>query len=437
MKSFTNYGTEGPRQLGLSAASHTSRYGDADPRGSVKRTFETNVGRHAPPRPSKAFRPSPSSPSTVFKSPSVNSSSSYHRGNSSSPTVIDLTNDPNALQAQEAEVERFRKRKQQEHDDAELARRLQNEQSASPTPGPSSRPDPSPPDWSSMELPSASMYDMPGSFDDSIDSLFGDDSLFKSYGTSPLGTPYASGTNTPPQAYVGGGGSSNLAPYHVHSAPLPASERARQAALQRQGQQFSNQAISFGSMSSSTLQSQALQRPGSLVNGSANPLQYASVTPNSYSQPNSKASLKDIINRTAGYDYTNGTDGSGNPLDLRIIDVVNGRANSPSQEEGIEQLLANVNADPEPTTDQLEEADPEGLVHPLYKHQRQALRWMTRLERDDHKKGGILADEMGLGKTISALALMVDRPAQPAEGETYIRVSVYGQEDECRLISSF
>ena len=62
---------------------------------------------------------------------------------------------------------------------------------------------------------------------------------------------------------------------------------------------------------------------------------------------------------------------------------------------------------------------------------------MTRLERDDHKKGGILADEMGLGKTISALALMVSRPAQPAEGETYIRVSVYGQRNDYQLMLSF
>ena len=420
-----------------------SHHGGADPRGSVKRTFETNVRRHSPPRPSKVFRPSPSSSSAVFDSPSVNSNSGYRRGNSSSSTFIDLTDDPDVLKVQEAEVERFRKRKQQEHADAEIARRLQYEESASPEPGPSSRQDSSPPGWSGTELPSASLHDIPGSFDDNIgslfgdDNLFGDDSLFGSYSTSPMGTPSASDTNTPPQAYIGGSSSSNSVPFHVHSAPLPASERARQAALQRQGQRLSNPGMSLGGRSSFTLESQGLQRPGSLVNGSANPLQHVSATSNSYAHPNSKASLNDIINRTAGYDYTNGTDGSGNPLDLRVIDLVYNRNDSPSQEEGIERLLANVNSDTESPTDEHEEADPEGLVYPLYKHQRQALRWMTRLERDDHKKGGILADEMGLGKTISALALMVSRPAQPAEGETYIRVSVYGQRNDYQLMLSF
>ena len=275
---------------------------------------------------------------------------------------------------------------------------------------------------------------MPGSFDDSIDSLFGDDLVGDSTTFSDV-TPSAMLYSNAAQAQ----GDRSDSSYGM----LPATERARQAALQRQEQQFRNSDMLLPE--SQFISSHQTQRPGSLTNGSANLLQFGSATSTPYTQSYSRGGLRDIINRTAGYDYTNAVDRLGNPLDQRIIDLIGNHESSPSQEEGIERLLANLNSEAE-FKDEDGVADPEELAYPLYKHQRRALRWMRQSEEDDHKKGGILADEMGLGKTISTLALIVSRRAQPSEGDNspQVRYPIYkeqkrepanidmpGQDDSC------
>ena len=404
-------------------------------KGPAKRTFEANVGRHSPPRPHKVFRPSSSSPRTAIENSPRHSWNTGRKERSSSPSFIDLTNDPDILSGQEAEVERFRRLKRQEEADAELARKLQFDNSSSPTPGPSSRPDPdsSPSGLFAADPPFTPNQLMPGSFDDDTDAIFGNDNFgddmfsdgmfddpITSFTLTPSAMPYSSNS----AQTQGGGGSS----YEM----LPPTERVRQAALGRQEQQFGNSGmfVSDG-LFSPLLQSTngfLPQRPGSLINGSANLMQPLPSFQSSYPQYNSGGSLRDIINRTAGHDYTNGVDGIGNPLDQRIIALMGDHGHSPSQEEGIERLLANLHAEAD-FKDEDGVADPESLAYPLYKHQRRALRWMTQAEEDDHKKGGILADEMGLGKTISALALIVSRRAKPREDETSVRVSIYKRQN--------
>lgn len=87
--------------------------------------------------------------------------------------------------------------------------------------------------------------------------------------------------------------------------------------------------------------------------------------------------------------------------------------------EEIKALLENIRPDIElPAEDR--EGTPEGLVYPLYEHQKLALTWLKSMEESKHK-GGILADDMGLGKTISSLALILSRPsANPARKTTLI-----------------
>lgn len=76
----------------------------------------------------------------------------------------------------------------------------------------------------------------------------------------------------------------------------------------------------------------------------------------------------------------------------------------------IKELLENIRPDVDlPPEDR--EGTPEGLVYPLYEHQKLALTWLKSMEEGTNK-GGILADDMGLGKTISALALILTRPSQ-------------------------
>ncbi|RYP34279.1 hypothetical protein DL766_003054 [Monosporascus sp. MC13-8B] len=232
---------------------------------------------------------------------------------------------------------------------------------------------------------------MPGSFDDDSDDFFGD-SL---YGDPSEESRPSSDTGSSYQSY--GVGAGNTGPF------LPG-EFAGQAALLRQGQQVAApNMIPSGSNAlpvptqgllspftpaSQIWKSQSLPRPGSLLNGSANPLNQGGhpYAPR-YGQSSSGNSLSDIINRTNTYDYENGTDGFGNPLDQRVRDFVTDAIDSPGQDgEEIKRLIANIRPDAD-LTDDKGEGDPKGLKFPLYKHQRLALNWMKRMELDDHKKG--------------------------------------------------
>lgn len=406
---------------------------------------------------------------------------------SSSLEIIDLTDDSEDLvkvqrEKERAEEERRRKRKQQEDADAEFARALQQMgEDSSPIPGPSSIPntfdhipdlqgysygstngfsqhvkaEPSPSfrhDMNSLSgfqpetlssyglagshspqqtfgessnMISKTKSRMPGSFIDDLNNV-DDDDLFgdKLFGMDGDPNPSYQEYNTVTD----------------NSESLPPSELARQAALRRRQEQFSdpwtnNSGPSTGSTpipgvaspftsASQVWNNQSLQRPGFLMNGSANPIDFdGSVYTNSYNQSGSGANLSDIISRTSTNDYVNGVNEFGNPLDPRVLDVANGDEVL-SEEEGIRRLLANIGSSAEDLGDD-EIADPKGLKYPLYKHQRQALYWMTRMEKDVHKKGGILADDMGLGKTISSLSLIVSR--HPVSlGKTSVKVRYFG-----------
>lgn len=122
------------------------------------------------------------------------------------------------------------------------------------------------------------------------------------------------------------------------------------------------------------------------------------------------SALSDIINRTSGYDFVNGTDALGNALPEGLTDFLHDAFHDPGMTaKELDDLLQNISPDmdiPERNRD----GTPAGLKRPLYPHQELALTWMKKME-DGTNKGGILADDMGLGKTISTLALILSRPA--------------------------
>jgi SNF2 family DNA or RNA helicase len=121
--------------------------------------------------------------------------------------------------------------------------------------------------------------------------------------------------------------------------------------------------------------------------------------------------LSQIINRTSGYDLTNGVDGLGNPLPDRLTDYLTDvMFDTRVSEKELEDLLQNIRPDME-IPEKNREGTPAGLRSTLYLHQELALSWLKSME-DGNSKGGILADDMGLGKTISTLALMLSRPAE-------------------------
>jgi hypothetical protein len=165
-------------------------------------------------------------------------------------------------------------------------------------------------------------------------------------------------------------------------------------------------------------------RPGSLYNGSANPLGYGHNMPGSMAttpfQPfGGSNSLNDIIRRTNYHDWQSGLDMQGQPLPYEpygepYVD----------HEKQIRELLAGVGSNA--VVSEEEQADtPEGFHYPLYLHQKIALKWMQGREADDKKNGGILADDMGLGKTITTLALMMSRKAQDSSsGRRTVKVSL-------------
>lgn len=116
--------------------------------------------------------------------------------------------------------------------------------------------------------------------------------------------------------------------------------------------------------------------------------------------------LSEMINRAGGQNFGELQDylKLSNPSQLDYI------MNDPRKtNEEIKALLENIRPDEDlPPEDR--EGTPEGLVYPLYEHQKLALTWLKNMEQGTNK-GGILADDMGLGKTISALALILSRPS--------------------------
>ncbi|KAF4341825.1 DNA repair RAD16 [Fusarium beomiforme] len=123
------------------------------------------------------------------------------------------------------------------------------------------------------------------------------------------------------------------------------------------------------------------------------------------------SSLHNIISRTNQFDYANGVDADGMPINPLVMDLTRDSMDSfhtPQLDQGeLDALLKNISADMDLPKAGLGEV-PEGLKRPLYPHQDIALAWMKKMEEGTNK-GGILADDMGLGKTISTLSLLLAR----------------------------
>lgn len=122
--------------------------------------------------------------------------------------------------------------------------------------------------------------------------------------------------------------------------------------------------------------------------------------------------LSSIINRTSrfgsGPEYYDLTQ---DEMPDRLATFLESAYHDPRvTEKELDDLLQNIRPDmdlPEASRGET----PEGLKHPLYRHQELALAWMTDMENGTNK-GGILADDMGLGKTISTLALILTRKSE-------------------------
>ncbi|KAI1337130.1 SNF2 family N-terminal domain-containing protein [Xylariaceae sp. FL0016] len=185
--------------------------------------------------------------------------------------------------------------------------------------------------------------------------------------------------------------------------------------------------VPAGSNSSSAWNGMPHARPGFLQNGAAfgqldSSLGFYTNTPGLH-RPAS--SLNDIISRTGLFDFENGLDDLGNPLDPFIRSLHGDMYGTHVDEEEIKALFSNIRPDVDITEEDRNET-PKELKCPLYKHQRLALAWMKRMEADDKKKGGILADDMGLGKTISSLALLVSNkpPNPPPTGQRFVKTTL-------------
>ena len=211
-----------------------------------------------------------------------------------------------------------------------------------------------------------------------------------------------------------------------------ASLAARQAALSRAGNGYSNQPTpphpGYAPWRAD-LESQGFalysphgnpsQRPGYVNGGIGNPLAppgsrltsgrsvYGNVN------PGPGVGLGSIINRTNGYNFEDLTDADGNPLNDRLTNYIHDVIDDPRKTaEEIQNLLSNIRPDMDIPAEERGET-PEALKYSLYTHQQVALKWMSGMEEGTNK-GGILADDMGLGKTISTLALMATRKSPTA-----------------------
>lgn len=121
------------------------------------------------------------------------------------------------------------------------------------------------------------------------------------------------------------------------------------------------------------------------------------------------STLSHLINRTNNFDFINGVDDVGNPLNPRFHDVWSQIQDPAVTGKELEDLLKNIRPDMD-IEEKNRERTPAGLKATLYLHQELALSWLKNMEEGTNK-GGILADDMGLGKTISMISLMTIRPA--------------------------
>lgn len=247
---------------------------------------------------------------------------------------------------------------------------------------------------SSFHVPGAWMAD-----DDQGTSVFGSLAGPSSYNHHPY-RPSPPTSLQFPERPVGIGPPAVARPFG--SGPAFAQRAQQSGGLPQPGGTSSVGFPQYGSMTtapSGLLSSSAssLNRPGYLANGSyiPNPLP-------------SFGDLGAIINRTNAYDWEKLIDGTGEPLNSRIVGFVQDYVEDPRKTAAeIQTLLSNIRPDMDIPVEERGET-PEALRYPLYAHQQLALKWMTEMETGTNK-GGILADDMGLGKTISALALMVSR----------------------------
>ena len=149
-----------------------------------------------------------------------------------------------------------------------------------------------------------------------------------------------------------------------------------------------------------------------------------SVNLDSYGLSSVGTGALNLAKQTVLYGHVNGD--ASNPLGNRAGGIINDATYGSNEDElDKPKPLASLNSHRDEPLDN-EEADPEGLVYPLYTHQKQALRWMIHMEKDKLKKGGILADDMGLGKTVSSLALILSRRPCSPPGERYSLVCISG-----------
>lgn len=260
-------------------------------------------------------------------------------------------------------------------------------------------------------------------YDDDDNALFDDEDFDDAFGLDPF--DLASSLNTPPPGPWNRLTSSNLPSANITSfsgvsqAPnVPATERARQAALARQDDYDPYGSVGYGSQHSGLPNPSFGQlhpaaplgsRPGMLSTGLYDPFQslggFNGINP---TLPSSGSGLSGIISRTNNIDWANNRDALGMPLDERLRNYYEGLQEDPLKTaEEIRELLANIRPDEDiPEEDRI--GTPEELKCRLYAHQQLALQWMQKCE-EGKNKGGILADDMGLGKTVSTLALMVSR----------------------------
>lgn len=194
---------------------------------------------------------------------------------------------------------------------------------------------------------------------------------------------------------------------------------------------------SFGTPGSTKIEE--MDRPGFIYNGfppsfnikqginvygalpsSFGPVNYSGLPMPQHANPfgaPSKPPLSSIIAQTSGYNYANGMDINGIPLDRRVMDIYDTPADPRQTEQELQELLKNISNDRDIPKDE-REGTPIGLKYPLYEHQKLALTWLKQMEGGSNK-GGILADDMGLGKTISALALILSRPSEDRACKVY------------------
>ncbi|EEH33602.2 DNA repair protein RAD16 [Paracoccidioides lutzii Pb01] len=124
--------------------------------------------------------------------------------------------------------------------------------------------------------------------------------------------------------------------------------------------------------------------------------------------------IANLISRTAWEFETSGMSVSN--MNSRLYDQITPKTTM----DELKKLLENIR--PDQDLDINREGTPAALQCTLMEHQKLGLTWMKSMEEGSNK-GGILADDMGLGKTIQALALMVSRPSERPEWKTNLIIA--------------